>query len=217
MSSIVVRTLSERVFEVVREQIVIGRLATDTPIRQDALAAELGVSKIPLREALARLEQEGLLVSQANRGYFVQPMSAAQVDEIYALRLTIEPKAAGHAALVADDAARERAIEAFEQLDAAAGTNLADVAVRNRHFHTALVRPGGRLLTTQLVERLSILAERYVVAHLQPAGRETRAHQEHRGLLDAWLARDATALEILLAQHISRTLDDLQQQFAASL
>jgi DNA-binding GntR family transcriptional regulator len=216
MNSIVVRTLSERVFEVVREQIVIGRLATDTPIRQDALAAELGVSKIPLREALARLEQEGLLVSHANRGYFVQPMSFDQVDEIYALRLALEPAAAAHAATVADDAARAATTEAFERLDKAAGTNLAEVAVRNRDFHTALVRPGGRLLTTQLVERLSILAERYVVAHLQPAGRESRAHLEHRQLLDAWLARDGAALEGLLARHITATLDDLKQQFAAS-
>ena len=53
--AIVVRTLSEQVFEIVREQIVTGKLVGDTPIRQDALASELGVSKIPLREALARL------------------------------------------------------------------------------------------------------------------------------------------------------------------
>ncbi|MCU6452467.1 GntR family transcriptional regulator [Sphingomonas sp. A2-49] len=215
MSSIVVRTLSERVFEIVREQIVIGRLGTDAPIRQDALAAELGVSKIPLREALARLEQEGLLVSQANRGYFVQPMSAAQAEEIYALRLLIEPAAAAHGAIVADDAARAATLSAFERLDTATQGDLATVAVHNRHFHTALVRAGGRLLTTQLVERLSILSERYAVAHLQPAGRESRAHREHRGLLDAWMARDAAALERLLAQHIGATLDDLKQQFAA--
>ena len=215
MSSIVVRTLSEQVFEVVREQIVIGRLATNTPIRQDALAAQLGVSKIPLREALARLEQEGLLVSHANRGYFVRPMSAGEADEIYALRLNIEPTAAAYAARVADEGARAEALHAFERLDEAAGTNLAEVAKRNRDFHTALVRPGGRLLTTHMVERLSILAERYVVAHLQPAGRESRAHQEHRALLDGWLARDEAALESLLAQHIQATRDDLKEQFAA--
>src|SRR3546814_15847359 len=80
--SIVVRTLSERVFDIVREQIVVGELATDMPIRQDALAAELGVSKIPVREALARLEQEGLLISHPHRGYLVRPMSAAEADEI---------------------------------------------------------------------------------------------------------------------------------------
>lgn len=214
--SIVVRTLAERVFEIVREQIVTGRLTDSVPIRQDALATELGVSKIPLREALARLEHEGLLISQANRGYFVQPMSAEQADEIYALRLTIEPPAAAYAATRASDEDRAAAIDAFEKLDSAAATDLAEVAARNRQFHTALVRPGGRLLTTQLVERLSILSERYVVAHLQPAGRESRAHNEHKELLDAWLARDGDALSRLLAQHIQGTLDDLRQQFDAT-
>lgn len=215
--SIIVRTLSERVFEVVREQIVTGKLPHELPIRQDALAAELGVSKIPLREALARLEQEGLLTSQANRGYFVQPMSSAQAEEIYELRLCIEPAAAARAARYATEAEQQAAIAAFESLDRAATTNLAEVAMCNREFHTALVRPGQRLLTTQLVERLAILAERYVIAHLQPAGRETRAHGEHRELLDAWLARDEDQISTLLSAHISATIQDLRPQFAAAL
>ena len=79
--SIVVRTLSEQVFEIVRERIVAGSIRPEAPIRQDALAAELGVSKIPLREALARLEHEGLIQGQANRGYSVRPLSAEQADE----------------------------------------------------------------------------------------------------------------------------------------
>ena len=213
--SIVIRTLSERVFEIVRERIVTGQLPTDTPLRQDALAAELGVSKIPLREALGRLQQEGLLTSQANRGYMVRALSTDQAEEIYALRLAIEPAAAAYAASRADSPARDAVVQAFERLDRAAGSNLAEVAISNREFHVALVRPGGRLLTTQLIERLSILAERYVVAHLAPAGRETRAHQEHRGLLDAFLARDGAALETLLAAHIGATLADLREQFTA--
>lgn len=211
--SIVVRTLSERVFEIVREQIVTGALPDLLPIRQDALASDLGVSKIPLREALARLEQEGLLTSQPNRGYFVQPMSAAQADEIFELRLALEPRSAAFASTQADDADRAAAVEAFEALDSAANNNLAEVAVRNRAFHTALVRPGGKLLTTQLVERLAVLAERYVVAQLKPAGRDARAHLEHRGLIDAWLARDEPLLTERLTAHIQGTLDDLRAQF----
>ena len=214
--SIVVRTLSEQVFEVVREQIVTGKLAGHTAIRQDALAAELGVSKIPLREALARLEQEGLLTSHANRGYAVQPMSADEADDIFALRLSIEPQAAAYAATVANDADREIARLAFEELDSAAGDRLSEVAIRNRVFHTALVRPGRRLLTTQMVERLAILAERYVVAHLQPAGREHRAHLEHRQLLDAWLARDGALLASVLTSHIQSTLTDLRAQLGST-
>lgn len=212
---IVVRTLADQVFEIVRDRIVTGRLPGHAPIRQDALATELGVSKIPLREALARLEQEGLLVSQANRGYSVRAMSAEEADEIYALRLSIEPVAAARASTVASAEARDAAVAAFHALDEAANTNLPLVAVRNREFHTALVRPAGRPLTTQLVERLSILAERYVIAHLEPAGRDARAHLEHRHLIDAWMARDERTFEALLHRHIEATLYDLRAQFAA--
>jgi DNA-binding GntR family transcriptional regulator len=210
--SIIVRTLSDQVFEIVREQIVTGQLPEDSPIRQDALAGELGVSKIPLREALARLEQDGLLTSQANRGYVVRPMTIDELDDIYNLRLRIEPDASAYASTVATDEDRQLAREAFERLDRAASSNLGEVAIRNREFHTALVRPGRRQLTTQLVERLAIFAERYVVAHLQPAGRDARAHHEHHDLLDAWLARDSKKVKTVLAQHIGATAADLRAQ-----
>ena len=214
MTNLVVRTLSERVFDIVREQIVTGAIATESPIRQDSLASGLGVSKIPVREALARLEQEGLLQSHPNRGYVVPAMSAAQADEIYDLRLAIEPAAAAHAARHATDDERQAAIAAFQALDEAASHDLAAVAMCNRQFHTALVTPGGRALTAQLVERLAVLAERYVIAHLQPAGRESRAHREHSQLLQAWLAGDGQTVERLLTTHIASTGDDLKQQLA---
>ncbi|MCJ2185767.1 GntR family transcriptional regulator [Novosphingobium beihaiensis] len=215
--TIVVRTLAERIFEIIRERIIEGKLPVMEPVRQDALAAELGVSKIPLREALARLEHEGLLSSQANRGWFVRPLSADQAEEIYHLRLAIEPDAAAFGCLHASEDDQKAAEEALERLDLAAESNLSDVALRNREFHVALVRPGGRLLTTQLVERLEVLAERYVIAHLEPAGRGNRAHTEHREILDAWLARDEAKLQTLLAKHIANTLEDLRAHFAASL
>ena len=213
--SIVVRTLSEQVFEIIRERIVSGKVAKDAPIRQDALATELGVSKIPVREALARLEQEGLLTSHANRGYSVRAMSADEAVEIFELRLAIEPMAASAGSLAADDEDRVTVERLFEELDTATREGAGDVAERNRRFHTALVRPGKRLLTTQLVERLAVLSERYVIAHLEPAGRESRAHKEHRGLLDAWLAQDGEATARLLAGHIQGTLDDLREQLEA--
>ena len=88
-----IRTLSDRLVEVLRDFILSGAIEPDFPIRQDSLAAELRVSKIPLREALARLEQDGLVISQPNRGFFVRPMSPEEAEEIYALRLKLEPDA----------------------------------------------------------------------------------------------------------------------------
>lgn len=210
--SIVVRTLSEQIFAIVREQIVSGKLPVEQAIRQDALANTLGVSKIPLREALARLEQEGLLVGQANRGYFVRAMTTGEAEEIFALRLAIEPDAVAAAAEAAGPADRAAARDALAALDLAAQDHLDDVAARNRDFHMALVRPGGRLLTTQLVERLQILSERYVHKHLEPAGREDRAHLEHAELLDTWERGDGAAAGMLARKHIERTLADLRRQ-----
>lgn len=77
-----------------RERILSAQLPPLQPIRQDALAAELGISKIPLREALTRLEQQGLLRSAPNRGFFVPALDAQEAEEIFELRLQLEPAAA---------------------------------------------------------------------------------------------------------------------------
>ncbi|WP_460731398.1 GntR family transcriptional regulator [Lysobacter tyrosinilyticus] len=210
--SIVTRTLADQAFEVIRERILSARIPPLAPIRQDALAEELGISKIPLREALARLEQHGLLRSYANRGFFVPALTTTEAEEVFALRLKIEPEAAGRASLDADEAERDAAKAALDALDAMLATDPRGAVLLNRAFHLALVRPGGREVTTQLVERLHVLAERYVHKHLEPAGRNTRAQHEHRELLEAWLARDVERVTTLLEQHIATTLDDLRAQ-----
>src|SRR5215510_1508719 len=115
-----IRTLSDRLVEVLRDFILSGAIESELPIRQDALASELRVSKIPLREALARLEQDGLVVSQPNRGFFVRPMSPEEAEEIYALRLKLEPDAAAVASLKATEADHERARLALAHFDAEA-------------------------------------------------------------------------------------------------
>ena len=211
--SIVVQTLSEQIFSLVRDRIISGRIPVDTAIRQDALAAELGVSKIPLREALARLEQEGLLISQANRGFFVRPLNADEVEEVYALRLKLEPDAVGEAAKVATDADRKTARAALDELDVAVSGDKTQVGRLNRAFHMALIRPLHRQVTIQIIERLNIICERYVGKHLEPAGRDDRAHNEHSALLELWSAGKSEEVSALMRQHIAMTLDDLRKQF----
>jgi DNA-binding GntR family transcriptional regulator len=187
--SLVVQTLSEQIFTLVRDRIIAGGFPSDAPIRQDALAAELGVSKIPLREALARLEQERLLVSHANRGFFVRPLSAEEAEEVYALRLRLEPEAVAEASKIATAADKTAAKRALEALDKAMVANKDQVGSLNRAFHMSLVQPLARPLTVQIIERLNIISERYVRKHLEPAGREDRAHKEHQAMLELWSRR----------------------------
>ena len=210
---LIVRNLSEQIFDFVRDRIVSGSVPADVPIRQDALASELGVSKIPLREALARLEQEGLLVSQPNRGFFVRPLSGREAEEVYALRLKIEPEAVALAAECADDVHREQARLALDALDRAIDKGADDVGRLNRAFHLALVRPARQPLTAQIVERLHIIAERYVRKHLEPIGRNMRANEEHEEILAAWQTGDSVQVGKLTRRHIASTLSDLRKQF----
>lgn len=211
--TIVVQTLSEQIFTLVRDRIISGKIPVDMAIRQDALATELGVSKIPLREALARLEQDGLLLSQANRGFFVRPLNADEVEEVYALRLKLEPDAVGEASKVATEADKQAARAALEALDAAVSTDKTKVGRLNRAFHISLVQPLHRQVTLQIIERLNIISERYVGKHLEPAGRDDRAHNEHSALLELWSAGKAEEVADLMRHHISTTLEDLRKQF----
>ncbi|MGQ0661838.1 GntR family transcriptional regulator [Sphingosinicella sp.] len=203
--------MSAALAERLRERILSGAAGPGQPIRQDTLAAELGVSKIPLREALARLEEEGLLRSEVNRGWFVTPLTAAEAREVYALRLTLEPGSAARAAARASMREQAQAIIALEELEAAMAGH-GDVGALNRAFHLALVRPAGQPLTFDIVQRLHVISERYVRKHLEPQGRDARAHDEHRALVEAWLARDEKAVTRLLLAHIGQTLDDLEGQ-----
>jgi DNA-binding GntR family transcriptional regulator len=212
MTAIFPRSLPEVIYEDVRERILSGRLGPGQPVRQDALAFDLGVSKIPLREALTRLEHDGLITANPRRGYEVKPMTAAEAEEVFDLRLSVEPAAAALGARHADDADRAAARMAMEALDAELDADGPNVPALNRGFHLAMVAPARRPLTTALVDRLHTLAERYVRAHLQPEGRSSRARREHAELLSAWCAGRADEVEAGVSEHILATLRDLQAQ-----
>lgn len=210
-----VRSLSDRLTDVVRDFILSGEISPTVAIRQDALATRLRVSKIPLREALARLEQDGLVVSHPNRGYFVTPLSAAEAEEVYALRLKIEPGVAAYACMKASPAEQEAARNALSLLDREAAAQTAGVGALHRAFHLALVSPAERPITTRMVMRLHVIADRYVRKHLEPLERHLRAEVEHEEILSAWLKRQPENVEKLIQRHLKFTLEDLRKQLSS--
>lgn len=207
-----VRTIADRLNELVRDLILSGEIAPGMPIRQDTLAAKLQVSKVPLREALARLEQDGLVISHPNRGYYVRTLSAHEAEEIFALRLKIEPIAAANACVNTNEAARTCARRALDALNA----ETADTGIRagalNRAFHLALIDPERAPITAEIITRLHVLADRYVRKHLEPEDRNQRAAQEHQEILECWLAGKSDTVSALVSQHLQATLDDLRSQ-----
>ena len=214
MNGIIIRTLSDQLVELVRNRVLAGTVAPDLPIRQDVLAAELGVSKIPLREAFARLEQEGLLVSRANRGFFVRALTTGEAEEVFALRLKLEPATVAIAATRATPEDQRVAIELLETLDRVTDEHGEGVGAFNRAFHLALIRPSGKVVTTDMLGQLHVFSERYVRKHLEPLGRNERANEEHSRILNAWLAKDTKNVARFMREHITQTLRDLRGQLS---
>lgn len=209
--SIDLRNLSDQLVEYMRNEILSGAVPVDVPIRQDDLASRLGVSKIPLREALARLEQEGLLRSQAKRGFFVRALSEEEAEEVFELRHKLEPAAVALAARKASAAEQALAMAAFEKVDEVTRFRSEEVGAPNRQFHLALIRPSAQPLTTGILERLHVLSERYVRKRLESRKHIDRAAEEHKAIIEAWMARDERKVAALTRSHISITLRHLRR------
>src|SRR3954462_12668633 len=123
----------------IREKILSGVYAPGSALLQDAIAAEFGTSKIPVREALVQLRSEGLIDVYAHRGFQVRPLSAEEVSEVFQLRLQIEPAAVASGARAASAQERAAAGEALAQLNRAlASSELGQSGNLNYAFHLAL-------------------------------------------------------------------------------
>jgi DNA-binding GntR family transcriptional regulator len=210
VSQPLIRTMSGQIATRIRQKILGGDYAPGAALLQDSIAAEYGVSKIPVREALVRLRAEGLIDIEAHRGFRVRPLSTEEVDEVFRLRLTLEPAAVGIGAKLARPADHAAARAALSALDAAlvAGA-LGDIGSLNSAFHLALIVPRAQQVSMEILTRLHTLSQRYVRMHLLPAGRVRRAMREHDTLFKTWSKGDARAARRLTQSHIEETRDEL--------
>jgi DNA-binding GntR family transcriptional regulator len=198
-------SLAEQVFVEVRDRIIRGDLDRGSAIRQDALAAELGVSKIPVREALVRLQSEGLLILSRNRGFTVRRLPLSEAVEVFELRIKLEPEAAALGARNATDEEQARAASILAELDEAMDRGSTRIPELNRAFHRALIAPCARPLTLEFLERL---LTRFCL-QVGPVPRFDLARREHGDLLAAWRGRDEETVGRFTEAHLRATLDKL--------
>jgi DNA-binding GntR family transcriptional regulator len=212
MSENLIRTMSGQITARIREKILTGVYPPGSALLQDVIAAEFGVSKIPVREALVQLRAEGLVDVFAHRGFQVRPLSSLEVDEVFRLRSQIEPLAVAEGARRAEAEDRDATRLAFGNLnDALAAGELYESGDLNRAFHIALIVPRLQPITAEILSRLHTLSQRYVRMHLLPPGRVKRATLEHTGLFEAWMNNRIEEVMHLTLAHIETTRDDLAQ------
>jgi len=211
------RTMSSQIAARVREKILSGAYAPGHPLLQDSLAAEFGVSKIPVREALVHLRSEGLVDTFAHRGFKVRPLSAGEAEEVFRLRIQIEPAAVMKGAKSANLAERLSAERALNELNTALdGHRLASIGDLNAAFHLSLIVPRAQPVAFEMLGRLHTLSQRYVQMHLLPTGRIRRAIREHIALHRVWAAGKTREAGYLARVHIEETRDELARSLGSA-
>lgn len=213
MNEPLAKTMTGQITSRIRDKILTGAYAPGSPLLQDSIAAEFGVSKIPVREALVQLRSEGLVDIFAHRGFQVRPISVSEMQEVFRLRLSIEPIAVGEGARKAspeDRAAAQAALSVFNQAIAGDLRNAGDL---NSAFHLSLIVPRLQPVTSETLSRLHTLSRRYVEMHLKPAGRIKRATQEHTALFEAWKAGKGPEARRLTLAHIEETHREMVEYF----
>lgn len=196
-----------------RRRILSGSVAAGEALRQDALAKEFGISRIPIREAFHQLAAEGLVTLHPHRGAVVTALSALDIAELFDLRAMLEPDLIRRAVprLAESDFARAETILA-EYTAAIARGDLEAYGELNREYHLSLYRASGRNQTLELVRMLLANTDRYTRVQLAMSdGATTRAKREHAALLELCRAGDAEGAARLTLDHVLAVRHDLLQ------
>lgn len=192
------RTAGQVAAEMIRQQILTGALAPGATLNQNRLAEAMEMSRIPIRDALQILSAEGLIVQRAHSTATVAPLSLGDLEELYELRLAIEPTLSRKALDNVRPANIERMRQALEEMDNADDVQWLSI---NRRFHAELYRRADRPRTVEILDRVRRATDRYILVH-HPVDR-TNVRKEHELILDAVEAGHERRVEALVAAHLS--------------
>ena len=205
------RTLRERVFEHLRDEILSGELPAGTELHEVGLAQSLGVSRGPLREALGRLAAEGLVTITPRRGAVVTKLTRREFVEAYQVREALESLAVRLAVPQLTDDDRRRLHDLSDEMVALADAGDAQGFFdANRRFHQIFVLASGNERLQEMHRLLIAQMARLLARSQQLRGGLQQSIAEHRAILEAVDAADAERAARLMEEHIEvpqRVLD----------
>jgi DNA-binding GntR family transcriptional regulator len=205
-------TAQEAVLQELRRSILEGELKPGTQIVQDAFAERLGLSRVPVREALKILEGEGQVRYSPHRGYRVTELDVSELLEIYRIRELLETEAVRAAAprLTEDDVARLG--NAIDEMAAANKvTDIVALTNANRRFHFHLFEPSQMPRFVRMIRQLWDSSDPYRSLYFTDPVHRDVVDMEHRGICEAARQRDAEALVRLLNEHRGHAIDALKR------
>ena len=192
-----------------------GRLRPGEWLRQERLSRELGVSHMPVREALKQLAAEGLIEYLPYRGMRVVEFSLDDIEDVYAIRASLEGRAARAAAARISDAQLDELRALITRLaETQAPEQLAENRSVNRRIHELVYRTSGRAYLIRTLDQMwswfptMFLGTYPSTAHMPVAGRDTDV-EEHEAILEALVRHDGALAGLLMGEHVRRAGEQL--------
>lgn len=208
-------TAQETVLREMRQLIATGKLEPGQQVVQDALATQLGVSRVPLREALKVLEGEGQVVYHPHRGYFVADLSVADLVEVYRIRALLEAEAlsVGIPLMTSDD------LELIEELmhevkRACASGDVAAVTHANRRFHFAMYEASNMPRLVRMIRTLWDATDAYRSVYMANATNLDHMNSEHEAMVQTLRAGDIEKFISLQEAHRENSVSAVSKVIA---
>ena len=195
-------TAQEQVLREVRQLIASGELKAGQQVKQDTLSAQLGVSRVPLREALKVLEGEGQVVYHPHRGYFVAELSVDDLVEVYRIRALLEEEALSVAIPLMTDEDLEFISDLADDVRSASTSgDVAAISAANRRFHFAIFECSNMPRLVRIIRTLWDATDAYRSVYMANASNVDHMNAEHVDILTALRARDVARSVALQAAH----------------
>jgi len=205
--------LPELVYQELKKAVLNGQYAPGEMLRQEEVATALGVSRAPLREALPRLESEGIVVLHPRRGYAVVEMTPAEIESVFSLRILLETDMVRRSAAKRKMRDVELALQAADQMskiDVNSGPEAQNEWFEtNLRFHDLLLSPAHCTHHMRALRLTRGALEAYIRTEARLTGDLDQAQAEHNALALAFAAGDAERLVQLTRRHSEHTRDRL--------
>ena len=195
----------EIAYDYIKNAILSYDIKPDSPISESALAEELSMSRSPIREALGKLESEGLVVTYPSRGSFATSLTPYDVEEVYELRLLFEKWAFSRSIYNISDAELDELQKNFEIAYHDSDWELFHET--DRQLHALIVDRAGRKRLTMFLRSLNQQVERIRLVSAKEPGRSQRSYEEHLQIIDCIRRKDIEKGEEVLDKHLRSVAD----------
>ncbi|WNS79119.1 GntR family transcriptional regulator [Domibacillus sp. DTU_2020_1001157_1_SI_ALB_TIR_016] len=203
--------MRDEAYNTLLEWIVLGKLEPDTKLKDQELSEVLGISRTPIREALLKLEDEGLVVTKANRWTQVAPINPIEAENIYSIGWTLECLALEQSVplITSKDIAELEALnERFYRI-LGSGDKLAAIEADNE-FHNKIIQLPGNAELVKMLEGVKVKIKRMELYYFQLNSRKPTSYEEHKQIIEALKRKNAVQAKEALKANWKNSLDRIR-------